>query len=211
VNDSTNKEIDMTATKMLVPDADLTHEDSRAWYESYGWHISTENGGDVTHDAVEYDWLDDADSVVIAKLREKHAGLTGDEAESIVEKAREIREAGEGVADWLSEAVAAYLRGDVAGVVEALDAAATMELPHGDTPAANSLRAELLQDAHEYYIYTDDGSYDPFVAADVAEALERTDVPESVRDTESFVAWLERVGGYGAIEEDGEIIAEVKS
>lgn len=62
-----------------------------------------------------------------------------------------------------------------------------------------------------YYIYTDSGQYEPFEAADLASALDNIDVPAFVTDAIAFVAWLERVGGYGAIEENGEIIAEVKS
>jgi hypothetical protein len=64
---------------------------------------------------------------------------------------------------------------------------------------------------NSYYIYTDSGQYEPFEAADVAEALEMTSAPESVRSVAAFEAWLERVGGYGAIEENDVIIAEVKS
>jgi hypothetical protein len=76
----------------LTHDADLTHEDARGWYNSYGWHITTANEGDVTIDAVEYDWLDGTDAEAIAKLRETYDALTDDEAESIVAKAREVRD-----------------------------------------------------------------------------------------------------------------------
>lgn len=62
-----------------------------------------------------------------------------------------------------------------------------------------------------YYIYTDSGQYDEFEAASVAEALDAIDVPRSVTSVETFEAWLERVGGYGEIREDGVTIAEVKS
>ena len=63
-----------------IENADLTHEDARGWYDSYGWHITTENEGDVTIDAVEYDWLDGTDAEAIAKLRETYDGLTDDAA-----------------------------------------------------------------------------------------------------------------------------------
>ena len=130
----------------LTRDADLTHEDARGWYDAYGWHITTEREGDVTIDAVEYDWLDGTDAEAIAKLRETYDALTDDEAGSIVAKAREVREAGEEVEGLLDEAVEAYQCGDMDAVVEALDEAARVESEHGDSPATNSLRSQLLDD-----------------------------------------------------------------
>jgi hypothetical protein len=131
----------------LKHNADLTHEDARGWYNSYGWHITTANEGDVTIDAVEYDWLDGTDAEVIARLRETYDALTDDEAESIVAKAREVREAGETIEGLLDEAVEAYQSGDMDAVVEALDEAARVESEHGDSPATNDLRSQLLDDA----------------------------------------------------------------
>lgn len=64
---------------------------------------------------------------------------------------------------------------------------------------------------NRYHIYTDSGNYDEFEAESVTDALDQIDVPSSVTDSDTFVEWLDRVGGYGAIEENGEIIAEVKS
>lgn len=64
---------------------------------------------------------------------------------------------------------------------------------------------------NRYYIYTDSGQYDEFEAESVEDALDQTDVPSHVTDCDSFTAWLEKCGGYGAIEENGEIIAEVRS
>lgn len=129
----------------LISNADVTHEDARDWYESYGWHITTEIEGDVTIDSVEYDWLDGTDAEAVAKLREAYAALTDDEAESIVSKAREVREAAETVEGLLGEAVEAYQRGDTGAVVKALDEAARAEWEHGDSPAANSLRSQLIE------------------------------------------------------------------
>jgi hypothetical protein len=133
----------MTTLKLKV-NADLTHEDAREWYDSYGWHLSTESGGDVTLQAVEYDWLDRTDAAVIKKLLAQHDGLTEDEAEYIVDAARDIRNTAESVESLLVEAVEAYQRGDAVAVAEALDAAESVEESHGDSPAANSLREQLL-------------------------------------------------------------------
>jgi len=130
----------------LTDNADLDHEDARDWYYGYGWHIPTKREGDVTMWAVEYDWLDDDDDKVIDKLRKKYKRLTYDEADAIVAKAREVRDTAEEVESLLDEAVEAYQRGDLDGVVEALDRAAEIEVQHGDSPAANSLRNQLLDD-----------------------------------------------------------------
>lgn len=133
-------------TFKLIADADLSHEDAREWYGAYGWHISTENEGDVDLGAVEFDWLDGTDEEAIAKLRETYDGLTDDEAEAMIARARMVREAGEAVEELLSEAVEAYQSGDVNEVIRLLDEAARVEREHGDSPAANSLRSELIEE-----------------------------------------------------------------
>jgi len=61
-----------------------------------------------------------------------------------------------------------------------------------------------------YYITTDSGT-ETIEAHDLCEALAQSDVPKYVRDVDSFERWLDRVGGYGNIEVDGEIIAHVRS
>jgi hypothetical protein len=134
----------------LSDNADLTYEDARDWYDSYGWHIPTKREGDVLLQAVKYDWLDDADDqVVIKKLRAKYKRLTYDEADALVACARMVRDTAEQVESLLEEAVEAYLRGDLDGVIEALDQAASLELDHGDSPASNSLRSQLIDDDDE--------------------------------------------------------------
>jgi hypothetical protein len=62
-----------------------------------------------------------------------------------------------------------------------------------------------------YYIYTDSGSF-AIEATGLAEALAKWgEAPKSVVDVATFEAWLERTGGYGAIQEDGVEIARVRS
>jgi hypothetical protein len=129
----------------LKHNADLTHEDAKNWYENYGWHISTEKEGDVTLDAVEYEWLDGTDNEVISKLL-KIYDLTDHEAAVIAFMARKVREAAETVVGLLDEAVEAYQRGDLAAVLEVLDKAARVEWEHGDCPATRALRSQLLDD-----------------------------------------------------------------
>lgn len=128
----------------LHDNADTTREDARGWYDSYGWHITTEREGDVTLDAVEYDWLEGTDAEAIAELRKTYDALTDEEAESIVAKARVVRSTAEAVESLLDAAVEAYQRGDLAAVVKDLDDAASVESEHGDSPASQSLRAQLI-------------------------------------------------------------------
>jgi DNA-binding PadR family transcriptional regulator len=60
-----------------------------------------------------------------------------------------------------------------------------------------------------YYIYTDAGS-EEIEAASLEEALaEWGEAPKWVRDGRSFERWLNKVGGFGAIQEDGVEIARV--
>lgn len=133
----------------LTIDADTSHEDARDWYSAYGWHLPTEHGGDVCHDAVEYDWLDDDDDVVVKKLMASRAHLRRSEAEGIVSAARSIREAAEELEALLGDAVDAYEAGDVEACITALDAAEALESDHGDTPASSALRNELLVESEE--------------------------------------------------------------
>lgn len=135
-----------TTTYRLIADADLSHEDARGWYGSYGWHLSTEAAGDVTLDACEYDWLDDDEGVVaIRRLMAADSDLTADEAEIIAQRAAMIRAAAEAVEYELTEACRAYHAGDVAGVVAALDACRAIEMDHGDAPASEALRSQLIE------------------------------------------------------------------
>ena len=132
----------------LNKNADLNFETAQEWYESYGWHLPTENEGDVGLQAVEFDWLD-GEEVAVQNLMAKKPGLLQEEAEGIAAKAAEVREAAEEIERWLEEAVTAYRNSDVQGTLYALSRARLLEIPHGDAPASNSLRAELLEDEDE--------------------------------------------------------------
>jgi hypothetical protein len=103
-------------TLCLAEDADLDHENARDWYDSYGWHLTTENEGDLTLDVVEYHWLNEPDQEVVNHIRETYYDLTDEEVMSLIEKAREVRANAEAVEALLGEAVEAYGRGDVAAV-----------------------------------------------------------------------------------------------
>lgn len=124
--------------------ADTTHETAQDWYDSYGWHLSTEDG-DVVLQAVDYDWLDEDDAAVSARLREDGLDdLSGDEIASLIEHARTIRDAAQEIESLLEDAVSAYDAGDLDACRRALLDAESIESDHGDSPASSSLAAALL-------------------------------------------------------------------
>jgi len=136
----------------LTENADTSHEDAREWYAGYGAHISTEHAGDITHDAVDYDWLDDDTNQEIAeKLMVIYGDLSEDEGLALARLARRIREAAETVVGLLEDAVIAYDADDLDAVIEALDAASSEESEHGDDPAAQSLRKKMVEEVEENY------------------------------------------------------------
>ena len=141
----------------LAVNAALDHEMARDWYNCYGWHISTGRAGDVTLQAVEYDWLDLRDDSGVARILcdSMPRQLSVDEAVQIVEMARSVREAGEVVEELLDEAVEAYGVGDLAAVIDALDRCESFESDFGDSPATQSLRSQLLAE-----IFADEASAD---------------------------------------------------
>lgn len=128
----------------LRDSADTTHETASDMYDAYGWHLSTDER-DIPLQAVQYDWLDDADDVRVAgRLRAADSDLTDDEAMDLVVMARGVREAMEGVSDLLDDAVDAYRRGDCEGCARALEHASAVESDHGDDPATDALREQLI-------------------------------------------------------------------
>lgn len=129
----------------LEDGADTSHESAEDWYQSYGWHLSTEDAGDVCLQAVEYDWLDDDDdAAVAAKLEAEDGDLSADEALAIVKMARSVRESAEDICGSLDEAVEACRRGRLQQCRDALAYAYRRESEHGDTPASLGLAAKLL-------------------------------------------------------------------
>ena len=132
----------------LAPQANTTHESAKSWYDSYGAHISTENHGNISIQAVEYDWLDDEhDAAVVALVLADMPDPEDDDdaadlrsvAEGLVDRAREVRDAADTVKSLLDEAVRAYESADINAVVEALQAASQYESEHGDDPATQTL------------------------------------------------------------------------
>lgn len=127
----------------LADKADTTHEDAREWYDSYGWHLTTDRG-DVILQAVEYDWLDEDDDTTCTRLITEQ-DITAADAAEIVEMAQSVRGMAEEVEGLLDAAVAAYEAGDLAGTIAALAAAGHREGDAGDSPATQALAAQLLE------------------------------------------------------------------
>ncbi len=127
----------------IIPSADTTHETAEDWWDGYGWHLSTEESGDITLQAVGYDLLDSPEAA-IAALQQKHPRLGEDEAEAIVEMAFKIKEAAEAIESLLKQAVEAYTSGDLVAVIQSLDKCRSLESQHGDSPATKSLQEQLL-------------------------------------------------------------------
>jgi hypothetical protein len=122
---------------------ELDPMDAREWYGRYGWHYVTQHEGYILLDAVEYDWLDGTDAEAIVSLKEEYCELLDFEAEDIIAKAREVREAGEAVESLLADAVQAYQRGNMSAMARALNEAAAVESQHGASPATDELRAQM--------------------------------------------------------------------
>ena len=66
-------------------------------------------------------------------------------AETVVDRARTVREDMDGIESLLDDAVAAYEAGDLTGVIEALQEASSAEHDHGDDPATSACIHDLLQ------------------------------------------------------------------
>ena len=141
---SMNKDDIANATR-LTQNADTKHEDAIDWYSSYGWHLSTEDAGDVELQAVEYAWLDDDDDdAVVTMLMADEGKLSEDEAESIVEMARSVRSMADAVEGLLDSAVEAYDSGDFETCRDALLEAYKAESDAGDAPATQQLAGVML-------------------------------------------------------------------
>jgi hypothetical protein len=137
------------STVRLRPDADTSHEQAKDWYAAYGWHLST-NAGDISLQAVKYDWLDDDDdAAIVAKIIGEYGKLDENDAIVIVHQAASVREMAEEVEGLLADAVKAYQSGDLDATIEALDTASSRESDAGDDPATKELARRLLEEVDD--------------------------------------------------------------
>lgn len=130
----------------LTPNANTDHESVAGWYGNYGAQSFTESYGDIEVQAVDAEWLaaELGSKTIAAKLRASRPNLTDDEVEGMIDLARRVWGAAEGVVADLERAVAAYKAHDLDGVLEALRSARSQESDHGDDPATSNLAAKLL-------------------------------------------------------------------
>ncbi len=120
--------------------------DAQDWYESYGWHLSTDRAGDVELGVVAYYELDHLDDDIVDTLMDAMPDLRRSEAQTIVARARVVRKAMEGIASRLVAAIAAYLAGDDDLARELLADASRAESDHGDDPGTAAVRAILFEE-----------------------------------------------------------------
>ncbi len=115
----------------LTPCADTRHEDAIDWYEDYSYYVLDADGVQHMHPVCGWSEVDEFEPRNAAEER-------------LLEVARDVKGAAEAIEDALDEAVAAYERGDLDGVLAALDEAYEIERPHGDAPATQALMRQLL-------------------------------------------------------------------
>jgi hypothetical protein len=132
----------------LQPSANTHYESAQDWYKSYGAHISTERGGDIEIQLIDYDDLDADDDTIIAGLYDPDASdVSRNEYAALVALARDVRSAADALDDLLSDAVDAYEQDNIEAVVSALLEANDVEKEHGDNTATRALAGQLLEES----------------------------------------------------------------
>lgn len=133
----------------LVENPNVSHDDAEEMYSCYGAHISTEEAGDITVQAVEAEWLRDGldRAEIVEKLMESISDLAEDEAESLASLAQRVWDDMEAIEELLEAAASAAADGDLAATLEALRDARSTETNHGDDPSTSALASQLLAPA----------------------------------------------------------------
>lgn len=133
------------------------------WYADYGWCADNWLLGQVPLQVVEPHWLDDTESAIERTAETLYEDWPCDAdasprrrqrecravAEELVRMARVVWDAAREVEDALRSAVAAYRRGDLEGVLKALEWAHEVESDHGGAPATDALMQDLLEELEE--------------------------------------------------------------
>jgi hypothetical protein len=120
------------------------------WYDAYGWHLTTEECGDVLLQTVTYHDARAASKDEAAKRRLLESlmadDLTEDEANGLAEKAIEVAEVADEVESLCDEIIAAAKAGDLPLLKSRLDELSDLESDHGSDPTASALRTELIDE-----------------------------------------------------------------
>lgn len=135
--------VDSDHRERAADEAERDMESAEDWYDAYGWHVSTEDAGDVELSVVSYDDLDKSDKTIVNNLLKDDEDLRRDEAEHIVAKAREVREAAESITSLLTEAIEAYRADDDREARNLLRQAKHEEWQHGDSTVTKSVSEAL--------------------------------------------------------------------
>ena len=115
---------------MLMPKADLQHESSSDWYDSLGYHVSTDEG-DFCHPVCDIDLIESYEPK--------------DKAEkALLSYAKDAKLTAESVEESLNRAVFEYKNNNLIGVLEALKESSDLEREYGDDPATQRLMRNLL-------------------------------------------------------------------
>jgi len=144
----------------LRPNADTAHVTAKDWYDAYGAsepvryvdEVYGPSETDMLIQAVPYSWLDSdmSDEDMVEMLLREDPELVDDGGlDALIGCARSAYDAAEGTSDLLDEAVAAYRRGDLDECEQALDNASSHETDHGDDPATQALRSQLIDDGND--------------------------------------------------------------
>lgn len=156
--DDDNAEIvELTIEQHLARDWKLSRASNvsaKDWYESFGWHITTD-AGDYSLQYVDFAdvrGIDDVESPEAERLIDETLEViegTRDDATALVEKAIEVADAAREIKRRRDEIVAAAKAADLELVVKLLDELSWYERQFGDDPIAESLRVDLIVDARE--------------------------------------------------------------
>ena len=115
---------------MLRPEADLEHESASDWYDSLGYHVSTDEG-DFCHPVCDIDLVESYEPK--------------DKAENtLLSYAKDAKLTAEAVEEALNQAVIEYKNNNLNGVLEALKESSDLEQEYGDDPATQRLMRNLL-------------------------------------------------------------------
>ena len=126
----------------IVPDL-LEVESASDMYWAYGAHVTDERGEAVEIQAITADELDEhSDDELIEDLT---ANGNRDVAEELVDKARSVYNAMQGISTELDAAIEAATDGDLERTVDALSRASRLEWEHGDDPSTAGLAGQLLE------------------------------------------------------------------
>ncbi len=116
------------------------------WYDSFGWHLSTQRHRDITLQAVSFEdaGVPAPAPEVTENLLGRYPGLSGAEVDRMIRRAGKIKTAALRIADDLVQAKIDHEDGNEESRDVHLDAAEALEKEvGGDCPATRAMRKEI--------------------------------------------------------------------